>query len=39
MYAVAEPGQDAVRSLLDAAGYEPLGGPELAYLGFVRAMR
>jgi polar amino acid transport system permease protein len=39
MYAVAEPGQGAVRPLLEAAGYEPLGGPDLAYLGFVRALR
>lgn len=38
MYAVAEPGQNEVRALLDAAGYDPLGPPELGYLGFVRAL-
>jgi polar amino acid transport system permease protein len=38
LYAVAEPGQDTVRALLDAAGYDPLGEPGLAYLGFVRAL-
>jgi GNAT superfamily N-acetyltransferase len=39
MYAVAEPGQEAVRRLLDAAGYDALGAAELDYLGFVRALR
>ncbi|HEX4791458.1 MAG TPA: GNAT family N-acetyltransferase [Actinospica sp.] len=39
MYAVAEPGQESVRPLLDAAGYDPLGVPELDYLGFVKALR
>jgi GNAT superfamily N-acetyltransferase len=39
MYAVAEPGQEAVRRLLDAAGYDALGGAELEYLGFVKALR
>lgn len=38
MYAVAEPGQESVRALLDAAGYDPLGPPELDYLGFVRPL-
>jgi len=38
MYAVAEPGQDAVRPLLTAAGYTALGPDSLDYLGFVKPL-
>jgi GNAT superfamily N-acetyltransferase len=38
MYAVAEPGQAAVRHLLRAAGYTALGDQSLEFLGFVKAL-
>ena len=38
LYAVAEPGQDALRRTLAACGYEPLGIAEWEYLGFVKAL-
>jgi polar amino acid transport system permease protein len=38
LYAVAEPGQDGLRHTLAACGYEPLGGPGLEYLGYVKAL-
>jgi GNAT superfamily N-acetyltransferase len=38
MYAVAEPGQQAVRQVFEEAGYTALGHRRLAYLGFVKAL-
>lgn len=38
LYAVAEPGQQTLRHTLGACGYEPLGRPNLEYLGFVKAL-
>jgi polar amino acid transport system permease protein len=39
IYAVAEPGQGVMRHTLGACGYEALGGADLEYLGFVKALR
>jgi polar amino acid transport system permease protein len=38
LYAVAEPGHEALRRTLTACGYEPLGPAGLEYLGFVKAL-
>ena len=38
IYAVAEPGQHAVRRLLRGAGYTALGEDALEYLGFVKLL-
>jgi polar amino acid transport system permease protein len=38
IYAVAEPGQHAVRQLLRASGYTALGDDALEYLGFVKPL-
>lgn len=38
IYAVAEPGHDALRKFLRAAGYRALGDESLEYLGFVKAL-
>ncbi|HET9169408.1 MAG TPA: GNAT family N-acetyltransferase [Actinospica sp.] len=38
LYAVAEPGQAALRKVLLAAGFRALGGDSLEYLGFVKGL-